>query len=66
MNGVLAQHPEYVASNELRFLWFIGTMNHNMLWLVSPIGAKSSFSLWLYKDAATTALERFKENCSQL
>jgi hypothetical protein len=34
MNGVLAQHPEYVA----------------------PIGAKSSFSLWFYKDAAPTAL----------
>jgi hypothetical protein len=33
MNGVLAQHSEYVA----------------------PIGAKSSFSLWLYKDAAPTA-----------
>jgi hypothetical protein len=34
MNGVLAQHPKYVA----------------------PIGAKSSFSLWFYKEAAPTAL----------
>ena len=34
MNGVLAQHSEYVA----------------------PIGAKSSFSLWFYKEAAPTAL----------
>ena len=34
MNGVLAQHPKYVA----------------------PIGAKSSFLLWFYKEAAPTAL----------
>jgi hypothetical protein len=34
MNGVLAQHPEYVA----------------------PLGAKSSFLLWFYKEAAPTAL----------
>jgi hypothetical protein len=34
MNGVVAQHPEYVA----------------------PIGAKSSFSLCFYKEAAPRAL----------
>ena len=29
----------HAASNEPGFLWFIGTMHHNPLWLASPSGA---------------------------
>ncbi len=40
------------ASNEPRFFWFVGMMNHKLLWLVSPDGALNACWSVNYKDAA--------------